>query len=143
MEIILDADVLIRGEKGSFDLTGWLASRGDDSFSVAAITIAELWNGVERASGTQQTRREEYLRAMLIAVPIVPYTEEIAYVHAKVWAHLQSVGKMIGYYDLIVAATALDQNCEVASFNRRHFAMVPGLKLVDLPPEPKKSKGEK
>ncbi len=131
MEIILDADVLIRGEKGSFDLVEWLASRVDDSFSVAAITIAELWHGVERASGTHRARREEYLRTVLDAMPIIPYTEEIAYVHARVWAHLQSVGKMIGYYDLIVAATALEWNYEVASFNRRHFAVVPGLKLVD------------
>jgi predicted nucleic acid-binding protein len=131
MEIILDADVLIRGEKGSFDLVQWLASRVDDSFSVAAITIAELWHGVERASGTHRARREEDLRAMLDTVPIIPYTEEIAYVHAKVWAHLQSAGKMIGYYDLIVAATALEWNYEVASFNWRHFAAVPALRLIE------------
>jgi predicted nucleic acid-binding protein len=131
MEIILDADVLIRGEKGSFDLTGWLVSRVDDSISVAAITIAELWHGVERASGVQRARREEYLRTMLDAVPIIPYTEEIACVHAKVWAHLQSTGKMIGYHDLIVAATALEWDYEVASFNRRHFASVPGLRLIE------------
>ena len=131
MEIILDADVLIRGERGSFDLAGWLASRVDDSVSVAATTIAELWHGVERASGTHRARREEYLRTMLETVPIIPYTEEIAYVHAKVWAHLQSAGKMIGYYDLIVAATALERDYEVASFNRRHFASVPGLRLIE------------
>ena len=48
MAIILDADVIIRGEKGAFDLTAWLAARPDDEFEVAAITVAELWHGVER-----------------------------------------------------------------------------------------------
>ena len=45
MAIILDADVLIRGEKGSFDVRGWLAGQPDELFEVAAITVAELWHG--------------------------------------------------------------------------------------------------
>jgi predicted nucleic acid-binding protein len=42
MAIILDADVVIRGEKGAFDLKNWLASYPDDQFEIAAITVAEL-----------------------------------------------------------------------------------------------------
>jgi len=51
MAIILDADVIIRGEKGTFDLKTWLASRPTDEFEVAAVTVAELWHGVERRQG--------------------------------------------------------------------------------------------
>jgi predicted nucleic acid-binding protein len=47
MVIILDADVVIRGEKGTFDLKSWVASRPNDRFEIAAITVAELWHGVE------------------------------------------------------------------------------------------------
>jgi predicted nucleic acid-binding protein len=39
------------------------------------------------------------------ALPIIPDTEQTAYGHARVWADLQSEGKVIGAYDLIVAAT--------------------------------------
>jgi hypothetical protein len=49
---MLDADVIINGEKGVFDLQAWFESRADEQFEVAAITIAELWHGVERASPT-------------------------------------------------------------------------------------------
>jgi predicted nucleic acid-binding protein len=38
---------------------------------------------------------------------------------------------MIGYYDLIVAATALERGSEVATFNRKHFSQVKGLKLIE------------
>lgn len=48
MAIILDADVIIRGEKGTFALREWLAGRPDDEFEIAAITVAELWHGVPR-----------------------------------------------------------------------------------------------
>jgi predicted nucleic acid-binding protein len=37
---------------------------------------------------------------------------------------------MIGYYDVIVAAAAIEHSCEVATFNQRHFRRVPGLKLI-------------
>ena len=56
MAIILDADVIIRGEKRSFDLAAWLESLPDATFELAAITVAELWHGVERAGPKQRIR---------------------------------------------------------------------------------------
>lgn len=131
MAIILDADVIIRGEKGTFDLNSWVASRPDDQFEVAAVTVAELWHGVERAAGAHKTRRRQYLQTILASLPIIPYTEQTAYEHARIWAELESSGKMIGYYDLIVAAMALERGSEVATFNQRHFAQVKGLTVIE------------
>jgi tRNA(fMet)-specific endonuclease VapC len=132
MAIILDADVVIRGEKGVFDLQGWLKAKESEHFEIAAITVAELWHGVERASADHRAPRESYLRALVSNLPIIPYTELTAYHHARLWAQLESSGKMIGPYDLIVAATALERGSEIATFNKRHFAAVPGVKLVEL-----------
>jgi predicted nucleic acid-binding protein len=131
MAIMLDADVVIRGEKGTFDLQKWVASRPDEEFELAAITVAELWHGVERAKGRQRTTRKRYLQAIISVLPVVPYTLETAYCHARVWAHLESAGTLIGYYDLIVAATALERGRDVATFNRRHFSLVPGLRVIE------------
>ena len=132
MGIILDADVIIGGEKGVFDLRSWVASRAEDQFEIAAVTVAELWHGVERATGVHKTRRRKYLQAILAAMPIIPYTEQTAYEHARIWAQLESSGKMIGFYDVIVAATALERGSGVATFNERHFAQVKGLTIVEL-----------
>jgi len=41
------------------------------------------------------------------------------------------MGKMIGAYDLIVAATALEHGSTVATFNKRHFGVVPGLSVIE------------
>ena len=98
MAIILDADVIIRGEKGAFDLQRWVASRPSDEFEVAAITVAELWHGVERAAGTHRAKRQQYLQTVLASLPVIPYTEQTAYEHARIWAELESSGKMIGFY---------------------------------------------
>jgi len=131
MAIILDADVIIRGEKGAFDFHTWAASRPEDHFEIAAVTVAELWHGVERASGVQKKRRRQYLQSILGALPAIPYTEQTAYEHARIWAELESSGRMIGYYDVIVAATALERGSEVATFNQRHFAQVKGLTVIE------------
>src|SRR5579859_3303646 len=131
MALILDTDVIIAGEKGAFDLVVWLRSRAPEHVEVAAITIAELWHGVERAKGRFRSEREQYLKMMLEAVPVIPYTEQTAYQHARLWAELEGSGKRIGYYDLIVGATALERGSAVATFNTRHFRQIRGLKVIE------------
>ena len=130
MAIILDADVIIRGEKGKFPLGEWLASKPNETFEIAAITVAELWHGVERATGSHKTTRQRYLSELLIVLPVIPYTEETAFEHAHIWARLTASGNMIGYYDLIVAATALERGSQLATFNTGHFNRVKGLRLI-------------
>jgi len=38
---------------------------------------------------------------------------------------------MIGAHDLILASAALERGSIVATFNKRHFALVPGLKVIE------------
>jgi tRNA(fMet)-specific endonuclease VapC len=131
MAVIIDTGIIIRGERGMFDLPEWLEMQADKDPQIAAISIAELWHGVERATGAYKPRREAYLQMIVEALPIVPYTESTALEHARLWAALEASGKMIGFYDLIVAATALEGGSAVATFNTRHFSKIPGLKLIE------------
>jgi tRNA(fMet)-specific endonuclease VapC len=131
MAIILDADVIIKGEKGNFDLIAWLDRQAGQNLEIAAITIAELWHGIERATASHRAKRERYLRAVVEGLGAIPYTEATALVHARLWANLESSGKMIGAHDLILASAALERGSVVATFNRRHFDLVPGLKVIE------------
>ena len=128
---MLDADVIISGEKGVFDLRSWLESRAEDRFEIAAITVAELWHGVERASAARRANRQRYLESLLAVLPIIPYGEETAYHHARIWANLEALGKVIGAYDLIVAATAFERGRTLATFNKRHFSSIKGLDIIE------------
>src|SRR5207245_3368746 len=65
------------------------------------------------------------------SLPIIPYTEQTAYEHARIWAALEVSGKMIGFNDLIVGATALERGSEVATFNKRHFGQIRGLGVIE------------
>jgi predicted nucleic acid-binding protein len=131
MAIILNADVLIADERGRFDLKSWLVARPGEEVELAAITVTELFHGFERALGTQKQRRLAYIDGVLDAFRVHPYTARAAQVHAQIWAELESGGQMIRYHDLIVAATALEHGRDVATFNKRHFAVVKGLKVIE------------
>ena len=86
------------------------------------------WNVRPPAQG--QTRSNIF-EPSLASLPIIPYTEQTAYEHARIWAELESSGNPIGYYDLIVAATALERGSTVATFNKRHFSKVQGLTIIE------------
>lgn len=87
--------------------------------------------GTARANGTYRSERERYLRTIVELVAVVPYTEQTAYEHARLWAELERAGKRIGYYDLIVGATALERGSAVATFNTKHFGQIRGLKVIE------------
>jgi tRNA(fMet)-specific endonuclease VapC len=129
--IILDASIIIAGEKGAFQLDSWLAEQNSE-IQLAAITAAELWHGVIRATPQFRARRERFVREILTLLPILPYTERTALEHARIWAELAGTGKITGYYDVIVAATALEHGAKIATFNPKHFAGITGLEVATI-----------
>jgi tRNA(fMet)-specific endonuclease VapC len=129
MAIILDTDVIIKGEKGRFDLIGWLAAQTGQELEIAAITVAELWHGIERATIPHRAARERHVRTIVDRLEVIPYTDATALVHAQIWASLESSGKMIGAHALILAATAFEHRSSVATFNKS-FTRVPWLKVI-------------
>jgi len=129
--ILIDSDVIIRAERGLFDLDRWLDSQPAEEFKLAAITIAELWHGAERATGQHRVRREAFLQRMFAIFVCVPYDDEASFAHARLWATLEASGQMIDPHDLILAATATRTGNAVATFNTRHFSVVEGLRVIE------------
>jgi tRNA(fMet)-specific endonuclease VapC len=131
MAILIDADVILQAERGIFDLDGWLTSNPLEEFKLATITVAELWHGADRATGDHRAERQPFLERFLAAFDFVPYTEHTALEHARLWVELESSGKMIGSYELILAATAIQAGYTLATFNKRRFAAVKDLSVIE------------
>ncbi|MFZ1086080.1 MAG: PIN domain-containing protein [Terracidiphilus sp.] len=131
MAILIDSDVIIEAERGRFDLNAWIESLPDEEFHLAHITVAELWHGVERATGLRRVKRQLFLRRIFANFDFVSYGEETAFEHARLWAELESTGQMIDAHDVILAAIALQTSSAVATFNVRHYSAVKGLKVIE------------
>jgi tRNA(fMet)-specific endonuclease VapC len=105
--LILDSSLLIADERERFDLTTWLRSRPLEPVAISAITLSELWFGVEvEPDPARAKRRRRWLDKLLRRLEVVPMDAALARVHSRVWVHLSEAGQMIGPHDLIVAATA-------------------------------------
>jgi tRNA(fMet)-specific endonuclease VapC len=133
--MVLDSSILIAHERGKFALERFVADHEHVSFQIAAITVAEIWHGVERAtSHTRRTLREDHALQWMNRAQVLPYGIDIARRHAIVWAELETRGCVIGDYDLLIAATVLHHGHSLATLNAREFQRVFGVHLVDIEP---------
>src|SRR5439155_16721951 len=83
---------------------------------IAARAAAELLHGVERAQdAARKSRRERHVEQILAALSILPFDLAQARVHARIWAALETCGKMIGPHDLQIAAAGLALGHDIAT----------------------------
>jgi tRNA(fMet)-specific endonuclease VapC len=130
LAVLIDTSIFIALERQGDSLESLLERLGGESVALAAITASELLHGVHRAeSALRRGRRERFVESVLRAVPVLPFTLEIARLHSRLWSDLQRRGELIGAHDLIIAATAISHEMAVLTGNRRHFERIESLKL--------------
>jgi tRNA(fMet)-specific endonuclease VapC len=130
VDLLIDSSVIIAGERGDTAL-GRLTSDAA-SVAISAVTVAELWKGVERAdSSARRSRRAALCERVLKQVDVLDLDTDAALVLARLWADLERVGTPLAAFDLVIAATALAHGRALATFDR-DFAVVPDLELIAL-----------
>jgi predicted nucleic acid-binding protein len=133
MGVILDSSLLIAAERGAVRFEELLASLGATPVAVAAITASELLHGCHRAADPAiRARRTAFVDALLELLPVLPFGLSEARRHAQLWADLVREGSVIGPHDMLIGATALARADQVGTLNRRDFARIPGLRLLDV-----------
>ena len=135
MGLILDTSILIAAEKQRLDLSRLYTDHGDELFFIAAITAAELLHGVERAQPTARKKeRSRFVEAVLAEIEAIDFDVSVARRHAVLWTALEKSGQVIGPYDLLIAATALQYEHSLVTLNAAEFRRVSGLRLIDPRP---------
>jgi tRNA(fMet)-specific endonuclease VapC len=136
MGTLIDASSLIAAERGELDLEKILrdsrasVDRDDDEVAIAAVTASELLHGVHRLKGgLKQARAERFVEELLDRLPVIPFDLPAARVHARLGAELAAKGTPIGAHDLIIAATAVSIDFDVATRDLRSFPKIAGLAL--------------
>lgn len=133
--MILDSSVLVAKERGRFSLDEFLAANPDEECFLSAVTVSELWHGVERATPLERrSKREQIVLEWLADFGVLDFDAAVAKTHARIWADLEKRGSMIGPHDLQIAATALHHGHTLATLNAKEFQRVSGLLLVDVAP---------
>jgi predicted nucleic acid-binding protein len=129
---LIDSTLLIHAERNRLTparLIAELLERwGDVELAISAMSAGELLHGCWRAdSPARRARRQEFVEAVLAALPVVALTLPIMRVFAEVDARLCTSGSKLPTSDLLIGATALCRGDEVVTGNTRHFDKIPGL----------------
>ena len=82
--------------------------------------------GLHRAdTAARRVRRENFLEALLEAIPVLPFDLRTARVYGRIWAEMAAMGQMIGPHDAQIAAAGLAYSYGVLTDNAKHFSGCP------------------
>ena len=77
---------------------------GDIELGMSVMSAAELFHGCWRAdTAPRRARREEFVEALVGAIPVVPVTLAIARVFGQLDARLSVAGRRLPTSDLLIA----------------------------------------
>lgn len=108
-------------------LLAWMEEQEDEALFVAAMTIAELWQGVRlKPAGRKRLELETWFGGpkgppAMFAGRILPFDERAGLIWARLMAEGFSAGCPRNSLDMIIAATAEAASCVIVTDNERDF----------------------
>jgi predicted nucleic acid-binding protein len=121
MAYLIDSDVLIDISRGKPAAQEYVDSL-PDAWAISQISAMEL------IVGARDKREVADLDVFLSAYPIVPVQPSTG---ARAFGLLRAYAKSHGLhvFDSLLAATAMEEGLTLVTKNRKHFAMIEGLRL--------------
>jgi len=133
MDYLLDTNAcitLINGEPTAVRTRFQKATAAGAHILVSSIALFELWYGV--AKSTRQDFNRKRLETFLSGpVLVLPFEDEDSRVAGLVRAALETAGKPIGAYDVLIAGQALRHQLTLVTGNISEFSRVKGLTWQD------------
>ena len=125
--MLFDTDILIWVQRGNNKAARLIDRTPDRKISIQ--TFMELLQGAQ-AKG-QQLQTKKFLADFNFEV--LPFTEKIGH-RASIYVEEYSLASGLRAGDAIVAATAVENNLELATGNKKHFKAIKDLSLRAFKP---------
>lgn len=98
------------------------------AFTFSAITWYEIVRGLRASGATTKLQRFE---TFVSRSTVLPVSDRVLDIAADLWVAARGRRQRTFDADLLIAATALEQNAMLVSGNADHFHDLPGLVVVD------------
>ncbi len=98
---------------------------------LSSVVIGELIYGAERSGPTHRDANLALVTQLRGTYTSVPFDDRAAEVYGLIRANLAAQGQLIGPNDLMIAASALANDCILVTHNTAELSRVPGLNLED------------
>ncbi len=97
---------------------------------ISIISVAELQEGIFYSKDPKRSKLG--FEQFLSGVEIVPLDEEICRIFGKERGRLRKVGKRVGDFDTLIAATCIRHSLILFTNNRRHFDVFQDLTIESI-----------
>jgi len=93
------------------------------SFVVSAVTEYELYLG-------NSEEQNVFWDKFFLQITVLPFDTKTAKKAVEIYKQLRKDNKLIEIPDILIAATALQNNVPIATLNKKHFERINGLQIV-------------
>ncbi|MCT4635332.1 MAG: PIN domain-containing protein [Rickettsiales bacterium] len=121
MRYLLDTCVLSDFIKGDIKTIKRIKNCSPSELAISAITIMEIEYGTLLLQDKISVAIKDILMDFIQSIKIIPFNKEIALEAALIRANLHKQGKSIGYYDILIGATAAFHNLTMITSNIEEF----------------------
>ncbi len=136
MTHLLDTDTCIHLLRGTRSVVRQAEVHSPADLAISAVTRFELLYGIERCPPAWKRKEGGKVRLLLEFFAILPFTGETADHAASIRAALEAAGHPIGPMDVLIAATALENDLPLVTGNLGKFRRVPGLSCLTWAADP-------
>lgn len=130
MPYMLDTCICVAYLRGRNEgLLQKLRSYEPSLIKIPAIVMAELMYGAYKSRRVEDNLRE--IEEFAADFEIIPFDNLEAQAYGQIRTALERKGQVIGYHDMLIAATALTCRAVLVTNNTREFSRIDGLLLDD------------
>jgi tRNA(fMet)-specific endonuclease VapC len=126
MKYLVDSDYIAEYLKGREQTVTF-----PEGMAISLINYAEVYEGIYY--GYNPTHYTMIFRRFLAGVTVLSFNRSLLQQFARIRGELRRTGKIIGDFDILIAATAIQHHLTLVTGNLKDFARIPGLKLYQTP----------
>jgi tRNA(fMet)-specific endonuclease VapC len=127
MKYLLDTNICIYWLKGIQNINSRVVDIDYDSLAVSVITIAELLYGAYNSANIEKNISK--VRDFEEAITVIELSRNCIQLYARIKAKLKGEGRIIDDFDILIAATALVNDCILVTNNVKHFERIDNIRL--------------
>ena len=112
--------------RGKYNVIEKLNEVGIDNCAISEITLAELVFGAEKSDNPKKNHK--LIEKFIGQLSILPIFDAIQ-TYGKEKARLQSEGKMISDFDLLIGCTSIENDLIMVTENIKEFDRIKGIRI--------------
>ena len=116
-------------KNSSAGLTAKLLQTDPADICISSVTVAELEYGCAKSKWSDRSR--QVMNMFVAAFSVISFDQNDAVAAGRLRAELAEKGKLIGPYDIQIAAQGIARGLTVVTHNTAEFSRIRGISLED------------